>query len=358
MRVSSQTPLIACAAAYALLCVAALASSGCAAARACVACHHSGAHRARLRQLAALVGAGRALALTCTLLLATAVNQDGVNGWPRAVLQSAPDLLALTFYTFVAVYFIHVARLVVGNGGSGEIAAAAGGATDDSATDARAGRGGRQQQPLPLTRTRVYAILANSMAYVGYGLLLAVALIFRRADASLWRWHACFLSAVSLGGGLSILFLGANLRRLLFDVPRMANAFRDAMIWRVTVCTAIAGIGLVTRAVYGLVLASSLLGNDGPYPIPNITVTNMTTQAEFDQYVFECNVAESVAVVVLELLPLVLMLIATKRRRARTNRQGHRSDASLGVEELTSPLRGADYFLRSGNANGRHRTRE
>jgi hypothetical protein len=353
-------PQLLCAAVSALLCAAALASSSCAAARACAACHHSGAHRARLRQLAALAGAGRAAALlVCALLLDGGLeNRQNIPEnapitprtppteagyfddprWPRAVLQSAPALLALTFYTFVGVYFVHVARLVAGSGGAREDAAGAGGAGG--------GAGGAAAAP---TQTRVYAFFANGLAYGGYGLLLAVALAFHRADASLWRWHACFLAAVSLGGGLAFLFLGGQLRRLLLGVPGMSRARRAAMVSRTSACTAIASAALVSRAVYGMLLASSLLGNDGPYPIRNLTVTNLTTQAELDQYAFECNAAESLAILVLELLPLVLMLCATNQKPSRRNRQGYRTDASLGVEELMSPLRAEEeYHARRG----------
>ena len=319
--VPTALPLLIAAGLGAALCGSALLSSRCAAARACAAGQRVGAaggHRARLRQLAARVGAVRASAC---LLSATALgdparteSEGAAPGWPRASALSAPVLLVVTFYTFVGVYFVHVTRIISGAG-------------DDA----------------QMMSTRVHALFANGLAYGGYAVIFAVALSFHRGP-SLWRWHACFLSALLLAGGFVLLFVGARLRQLLQGLPTLSSARKAAMVSRTTTCTAIAGTALLLRAAYGLLLASSLLGNDGPYPVRSAMEKN-ATRGELFQYAWDVNVAESLDVVVLEMLPIALLLFFTRKMGGRNT---HRSDADLGLEELMSPLRGEAFLAQNG----------
>ena len=292
-----------------LLCLASLSSSG--------FWRTMGPPRARLRMFIAAVALVRGSALLAEAAGAFQSGDDKLVtavtiSWPRAMLESFPSLLALSLYTFIGCYFVHVMRLISGAG--------------NYVGSDNAGAGGRQA-----TAVRVYAKVANAIIYGGYAVVMAVALIFHRGD-SLWRWHHCFLAAIGLAGSVIMLFLGKYLRSLLHEVPSLSCGRRTAMVARTTQCLAITGTALVLRAIYRLLLATSLLGNNLPFPIRSIAENTSTTQ--IDKYVFECNVAESLAVVMLELLPLMLLLCVTKREVS----SGRHSDASLGVEELTSPL--------------------
>lgn len=182
----------------------------------------------------------------CLLLLAMKPINESTSTI-SIQLHKLPELFSISMYIFIGCYFLQTSRLVSGTG-------------DDS---------GR-------IKVRYLQSGCNCLLYVGY--LICTIASTTANEKNTWKYLSIFLGVISIIGGFIIIGLGRWLTSLVNMVPDLPTLIRETMISRISIITSACAVGLFLPGLYDVLLGSSVLGNEVPYPISgNISSISSTT---------------------------------------------------------------------------------
>jgi hypothetical protein len=156
-------------------------------------------------------------------------------------LRSIPELCWLSFYIFIVCFLLQTCRLISGSG-------------DDLTT----------------FKVRHLEVSLNVAALLGYIICSSISGATDHSDS--WKWLSYFLGVLSVLVGLAVLVLSKWLISLLHMVPDVDTDKRETLIGKIRFIGVICAVFMVLRGAYGIVLATAVLGNTGPYPVAGSSV--------------------------------------------------------------------------------------
>ena len=161
-------------------------------------------------------------------------------------LRGLPKLGWLSFYIFIGCFLLQTCRLVSGSG-------------DD------AGK----------MKVRHLQIIFNTTLVLGYTICsIAVGVI---DPLNSWKWVSYYLGMWSVFGGIVVCYLGNVLIKHIDMVPDIETTKRNSIISGTKFVSMICSICMILGGLYEIVLATTVLGNTGPYPIDgNDTVADIS----------------------------------------------------------------------------------
>ena len=192
-------------------------------------------------------------------------------------VRSIPQLASLSLCGSIGFYLLQCCRLVSGTG-------------DDS---------GR-------LKVRYIQIGSNVTLYVVY---LVCAIASAVVDPqSTWRWMSYLLGISSLIGAVALVLVGCWLLSLIKFVPDLESSKRDAIISRTKKLVMVTVFLLALRGFYNVILATSLLGNVGPYPVRGDV-------ASINPVIVD--LAEAGPMIITFLLMMALLYITSKKKKKK-----------------------------------------